>query len=73
MADTPNGRNSWHDIIDIWAALFTRDNLVIVTLGIIVMYSIYVFGAAQPGMVKEIILFVTGGLTGYLGGKATIS
>ncbi len=69
MADEikPNGRNSWHDLIDILSALLTRDNLVILSLTVIVMYAIYMFGEKQSVLAKEIIIYVAGGLTGYLG------
>ena len=68
-APVPNGRTGWHDFIDIFAALFNRDNLVILCLTFLVSQSIGTFGSAQPGLVKEILIYVAGGFTGYLGGE----
>ena len=66
----PNGRTTIHDLIDVVAALFTSDNLVVVSLTAVTMYCIYKFGATNPDIIEKVVTFVAGGLVGYLGGEA---
>lgn len=55
--------------IDVAAALFNSDNLVILCLTAIVMYALYHFAAAKPDIAEKIITNVASGMIGYLGNQ----
>lgn len=70
MAEIPPGvQTKGQAAIEVAASLFTSDNLVILALTGIVIYSIYTFGKENADTVKEIVTFVAGGMVGYLGNQ----
>lgn len=55
--------------IDVAAALFNSDNLVILCLTGIVIYALHQFASAKPDIAEKIITNVASGMIGYLGNQ----
>lgn len=56
-------------VIQVFSIIFTSDNLVILCLTVIAIYCVHTFGASGASTTEKIVIGITGGMIGYLGGQ----